>query len=125
MNNIDEILERLQNLEQPEMDDADEFTDLIMSALPDRNANTPKHTVNKEPRVIKLVRVILSAAAVLLVGLFLYTNVMDTELPTTTQNNYNITGFSYGDYLKNVYTNRQNRATINYSQLKKLNHENH
>ena len=125
MNNIDEILERLQNLEQPEMDDADEFTDLIMSALPDRNANTPKQTVSKEPRVIKLVRVILSAAAVLLVGLFLYTNVMDTELPTATQNNYNITGFSYGDYLKNVYTNRQNRATINYSQLKKLNHENH
>lgn len=125
MNNIDEILERLQNLEQPEMDDADEFTDLIMSALPDRNANTTKQTVNHEPRVIKLVRVILSAAAVLLVGLFLYTNVMDTELPTTTQNNYNITGFSYGDYLKNVYTNRQNRATINYSQLKKLNHENH
>ena len=125
MNNIDEILERLQNLEQPEMDDADEFTDLIMSALPDRNANTPKQTVNQEPRVIKLVRVILSAAAVLLVGLFLYTNVMDTELPTTTRNNYNITGFSYGDYLKNVYTNRQNRATINYSQLKKLNHENH
>lgn len=125
MNNIDEILERLQNLEQPEMDDADEFTDLIMSALPDRNANTPKQTVSKEPRVIKLVRVILSAAAVLLVGLFLYTNVMDTELPTTTQTNYNITGFSYGDYLKNVYTNRQNRATINYSQLKKLNHENH
>ena len=125
MNNIDEILERLQNLEQPEMDDADEFTDLIMSALPDRNTNTPKQTVNQEPRVIKLVRVILSAAAVLLVGLFLYTSVMDTELPTTTQNNYNITGFSYGDYLKNVYTNRQNRATINYSQLKKLNHENH
>ncbi len=125
MNNIDEILERLQNLEQPEMDDADEFTDLIMSALPDRNANAPKQTVNQEPRVIKLVRVILSAAAVLLVGLFLYTNVMDTELPTTTKNNYNITGFSYGDYLKNVYTNRQNRATINYSQLKKLNHENH
>ncbi len=124
MNNIDEILERLQNLEQPEMDDADEFTDLIMSALPDRNANTPKQTVKQEPRVIKLVRVILSAAAVLLVGLFLYTNVMDTELPTTTKNNYNITGFSYGDYLKNVYTNRQNRATINYSALKKLNHEN-
>ena len=125
MNNIDEILERLQNLEQPEMDDADEFTDLIMNALPDRNANTPKQTVNQEPRVIKLVRVILSAAAVLLVGLFLYTNVMDTELPTTTQTNYQITGFTYGDYLKNVYTNRQNRATINYSQLKKLNHENH
>lgn len=124
MNNIDEILKRLQKLEQPEIDDADELTDLIMSALPDRDAATPK-TVNNEPKVVKLVRIILSAAAVLLVGLFLCTNGLDTELPTTTQNNYHITGFSYGDYLKNVYTNRQNKVTINYLQLKKLNHENH
>ena len=122
MNNIDEILERLKGA-QPEIDNPDEFTDLIMSALPDRDS-APK-TPEKEPRIIKFVRIVLTAAAVLLVGLFIYTNDLDADTPTTTQTNYQISGFTYGDYLKNVYTNRQNKASINYSQLKKLNYEKH
>ncbi|MBQ2098117.1 MAG: hypothetical protein II480_08060 [Bacteroidales bacterium] len=122
MNNIDEILERLKGA-QPEIDNPDEFTDLIMSALPDRN--TESKTPEKESRIVKFVRIVLTAAAVLLVGLFIYTNDLDADTPTTTQTNYQITGFTYGDYLKNVYTNRQNKASINYSQLKKLNYENH
>ena len=122
MNNIDEILERLKGA-QPEIDNPDEFTDLIMSALPDRN--TESKTPEKESRIVKFVRIVLTAAAVLLVGLFIYTNDLDADTPTTTQTNYQITGFSYGDYLKNVYTNRHNNASINYSQLKKLNYENH
>ncbi|MBO7566052.1 MAG: hypothetical protein J6T60_03015 [Bacteroidales bacterium] len=122
MNNIDEILERLKGA-QPEIDNPDEFTDLIMSALPDRN--TESKTPEKESRIVKFVRIVLTAAAVLLVGLFIYTNDLDADTPTTTQTNYQISGFTYGDYLKNVYTNRQNKASINYSQLKKLNYENH
>ena len=122
MNNIDEILERLEG-PQPEIDNPDEFTDLIMSALPDRN--TESKTPEKESRIVKFVRIVLTAAAVLLVGLFIYTNDLDAYTPTTTQTNYQMSGFTYGDYLKNVYTNRQNKASINYSQLKKLNYENH
>ncbi len=122
MNNIDEILERLKGA-QPEIDNPDEFTDLIMSALPDRN--TESKTPEKESRIVKFVRIVLTAAAVLLVGLFIYTNDLDADTPTTTQTNYQISGFTYGDYLKKVYTNRQNKASINYSQLKKLNYENH
>ena len=122
MNNIDEILERLKGA-QPEIDNPDEFTDLIMSALPDRN--TESKTPEKESRIVKFMRIVLTAAAVLLVGLFIYTNDLDADTPTTTQTNYQISGFTYGDYLKNVYTNRQNKASINYSQLKKLNYENH
>jgi hypothetical protein len=122
MNNIDEILERLKGA-QPEIDNPDEFTDLIMSALPDRN--TESKTPEKGSRIVKFVRIVLTAAAVLLVGLFIYTNDLDADTPTTTQTNYQISGFTYGDYLKNVYTNRHNNASINYSQLKKLNYENH
>lgn len=122
MNNIDEILERLKGA-QPEIDNPDEFTDLIMSALPDRN--TESKTPEKESRIVKFVRIVLTAAAVLLVGLFIYTNDLDADTPTTTQTNYQISGFTYGDYLKNVYTNRHNKASINYLQLKKLNYENH
>ena len=122
MNNIDEILERLKGA-QPEIDNPDEFTDLIMSALPDRDAESK--TPEKESRIVKFVRIVLTAAAVLLVGLFIYTNDLDADTPTTTQTNYQISGFTYGDYLKNVYTNRQNKASINYLQLKKLNYENH
>ena len=122
MNNIDEILERLKGA-QPEIDNPDEFTDLIMSALPDRN--TESKTPEKESRIVKFVRIVLTAAAVLLVGLFIYTNDLDADTPTTTQTNYQISGFTYGDYLKKVYTNRQNKASINYLQLKKLNYENH
>ncbi len=122
MNNIDEILERLKGA-QPEIDNPDEFTDLIMSALPDRDAESK--TPEKESRIVKFVRIVLTAAAVLLVGLFIYTNDLDADTPTTTQTNYQISGFTYGDYLKKVYTNRQNKASINYSQLKKLNYENH
>ena len=122
MNNIDEILERLKGA-QPEIDNPDEFTDLIMSALPDRN--TESQTPEKESRIVKFVRIVLTAAAVLLVGLFIYTNDLDADTPTTTQTNYQISGFTYGDYLKNVYTNRQNQASINYLQLKKLHYENH
>ena len=122
MNNIDEILERLKGA-QPEIDNPDEFTDLIMSALPDRNATPENH--NNNGRIIKFVRWALSAAAVLLIGLYLYINDIDGDTPTTTQNNYHLKGFSYGDYLKNVYTNRHNKASINYLQLKKLNYENH
>lgn len=122
MNNIDEILERLKGA-QPEIDNPDEFTDLIMSALPD--SNTESKTPEKESRIVKFVRIVLTAAAVLLVGLFIYTNDLDADTPTTTQTNYQISGFTYGDYLKNVYTNRQNKASINYLQLKKLHYENH
>ena len=122
MNNIDEILERLKGA-QPEIDNPDEFTDLIMSALPDHN--TESKTPEKESRIVKFVRIVLTAAAVLLVGLFIYTNDLDADTPTTTPTNYQISGFTYGDYLKNVYTNRHNNASINYSQLKKLNYENH
>ena len=122
MNNIDEILERLKGA-QPEIDNPDEFTDLIMSALPDRN--TESKTPEKESRIVKFVRIVLTAAAVLLVGLFIYTNDLDADTPTTTQTNYQISGFTYGDYLKNVYTNRHNKASINYLQLKKLHYENH
>ena len=121
MNNIDEILERLKGA-QPEIDNPDEFTDLIMSTLPDRN--TESKTPEKESRIVKFVRIVLTAAAVLLVGLFLYTNNLDTITPPQNKN-YQITHFSYGDYLKNVYTNRQNKVIIKYVQFKKMNHENH
>ena len=122
MNNIDEILERLKGA-QPEIDNPDEFTDLIMSALPDRNIESK--TPEKESRIVKFVRIVLSAAAVLLIGLYLNINDIDDDTPASTQNNYHLKGFSYGDYLKNVYTNRHNKASINYLQLKKLNYENH
>ena len=122
MNNIDEILERLKGA-QPEIDNPDEFTDLIMSALPDRNTTPENHS--NSGRIIKFVRWALSAAAVLLIGLYLYINDIDDDTPASTQTNYHLKGFSYGDYLKNVYTNRQNKASINYLQLKKLHYENH
>ena len=122
MNNIDDILERLKGA-QPEIDNPDEFTDLIMSALPDRNVSPQKF--GKNERIIKLVRWALSAAAALLIGLYLYINDIDGDTPASTQTNYHLKGFSYGDYLKNVYTNRHNKASINYLQLKKLHYENH
>lgn len=121
MNNIDEILERLKGA-QPEIDNPDEFTNLIMSALPDSNTTPENHS--NSGRIIKFVRWALSAAAVLLIGLYLNINDLNTKTPPNNQN-YNINDFSYGNYLKNVYTNHQNKVKINYSQLKKLNYEKH
>lgn len=120
MNKIDEILDRLQGA-QPSIDCPDEFTDMIMDALPERDA-APKVSDNKH-NIIKLARIILSAAAVLIVGLFLYTNFQEIDSPTPITN-YHTSDFSYGDYLKKVYTNRQNKVKINYLQLKKTYHEN-
>lgn len=121
MKNIDEILEGLKGF-QPEIPDADDLTERIINSLPNRDAVSDNRSKNL--RIIKLVRWTLSTAAVVLVGLFLYTHYVETRTQSTIQN-YNITDFSSGNYLKNVYTNNNNKVKINYLLLKTMNYEKH
>ena len=69
MNNIDEILQRLQT-QQPMLEDEDTFIDSIMDSLPD----LPEEMSGASPFIIAL-RAFSSLAASVVIGLFIFLNV--------------------------------------------------
>lgn len=71
MNKTDNILEKLKAAQQPTVDNPDELTDLIMSSLPEQDAPL-KEQPAKPHAVLLTLRIVLSMAAVYLVGLFIY-----------------------------------------------------
>ena len=120
MNKTDEILERLKG-RQPMVADADDLTERIMASLPDMadsKAGAPVRTL------VRTLRLVSTAAAVWLIGLFLYQKSYSAEEQIETKTNYYTTDFSYGATLKNVYTGRQKRnQTSFYSQIKEMYYE--
>lgn len=75
MNKIDDILKRLQS-QSPTLDNEDEFTDWIMNAIPDKEEK-------RNAKVIKLIQMFSSAAAILLIMLFVWQNIDYDKQPKT------------------------------------------
>lgn len=85
MNKTDELLSRLQALEPPVIDNPDELTERIMQSINaptaqpnaasqrSKGSNAPTSRVNGTRRTLfRVLRVVTSAAAVWLIGLFFY-----------------------------------------------------
>ena len=89
MNNdkIDDIIKRLQ-AEEPVLTDADEMTERIMNALPDNSANSPRIAADASSVFLLFVRALSSAAAVVLVFLFIWQNISVRPLPPETTKDY-------------------------------------
>lgn len=86
MNKTDNILEKLKAAQQPAVDNPDELTDLIMSSLPEQDAPL-KEQPAKPHAVLLTLRIVLSMAAVYLVGLFIYLQAEPTNKVETVYNN--------------------------------------
>ena len=66
MNSIDNILERLQSVEQPIIDNPDELTERIMKSLDATDSSSKVITL------LPIVRAILSIAALWIISFFIY-----------------------------------------------------
>lgn len=119
MNKIDDILDRLQG-QMPELDNPDEMVENIMQNLPDREMALPERESKPQVWLVAL-RVITSAAAIWLIGLFAYVN-WPQESATQNMNAY-ITDFPRSSTLENMYTRcmREDQSkSISYTQLKQM-----
>ena len=122
MSKTDEILEKLKNTQQPQIDNPEEMTDLIMGSL------TPNLFTERERRSINylpVVRAVLSFAAMWILGFFIYLQ-YDAAAPKE------MAGFPQGSTegactLREVYKYRlcqDCKKTISYTQIKSKLYEN-
>lgn len=119
MNKINDILDRLQG-QMPELDNPDEMLENIMQNLPDREMSLPERESKPQVWLVAL-RVITSAAAIWLIGLFAYVN-WSQESAAHNMNAY-ITDFPQGSTIENVYTRCMRKGhtkSISYTQLKQM-----
>lgn len=119
MNKIDDMLDRLQG-QMPELDNPDEMLENIMQNLPDREMSLPERESKPQVWLVAL-RVITSAAAIWLIGLFAYVN-WPQESAIQNVNAY-ITDFPQGSTIGNVYTRCMRKSqtkSVSYTQLKQM-----
>ena len=128
MTQIDDILDRLKG-QQPELENPDEMLESIMANLPDREVHG---TRSEEPEsdtphlVLRMLRTITSAAAILLIGLFIYVN-QPTKTEAPRAHAYT-TDFPRSSTLENMYTRYLEASQpkpISYTQLKMMMYENY
>ncbi|MBR1667788.1 MAG: hypothetical protein IJ693_05835 [Bacteroidaceae bacterium] len=119
MTQIDNILNRLQG-QQPVIDRPDELTDQIMGSLAEKDAHSIGEIRRGNAFLIAL-RIISSAAAILLIGLFIYVN---QPVKTEAQNAYaHKIDFSHSSVLENMYTRYLQASQpkpISYTQVKRM-----
>ena len=119
MTQIDDILDRLQG-QIPTLDNPDEMVENIMASLPDREDDLPKKAT-KQHAILIVLRTITSAAAILLIGLFIYVN---QPVKTEAQNAYAYTtDFPHSSTLENMYTRHLQASQpkpISYTQIKRM-----
>ena len=118
MNRTDDILEKLKNVEKPQID----LTEQIMSLLP----TSPEGRGKEASRALFLVRTVLSLAAMWIVGFFIYLQ-YDVATPTKANNSSPLGGGREGATLREVYKNRlcqDCKKSINYTQIRKMLYEN-
>ncbi len=126
MNKADEILARLSAAPQPVIDNPEELTGLIMSAIEQDSARSPNVV---ERVLIPVVRAILSLAAIWSIGFFIYLQIDDASsarMETTSASSRDVTidrastlKEAYKDYLCNDC-----RQTISYTKLRSKRYEN-
>lgn len=119
MTQVDEMFNRLQG-QMPMLENPDEMVENIMSHLPDREDDLPKKET-KQHAILVVLRTITSAAAILLIGLFVYVN---QPVKTETQNVYAYTAdFPHSSTLEQMYTRclqASQPKPISYTQIKRM-----
>ena len=111
------------------MDNPDEMLESIMANLPDRevqDAESEDREDWKAHTLLIALRFITSAAAMLLIGLFIYVN-LPTEMASQQANTYR-TDLVQGNTLENLYTRSLQKSqskSISYTQLKMMMYENY
>lgn len=134
MNNkkIDDILTQLQNEPQPIIPDADLLTDSIMDALPDLDAEeeaAEEQPVQQKGKVvpmwISVMRSITSVAAMLIIGVFIYTQFIAEDETNRHHQAYHQTysSFSTINIARKCCLESQNKQ-FSYSQIKRMINEN-
>ena len=123
---MDDILERLKG-QQPMLENPDEMVDNIMANLPDRevqDAESEDREDRKAHTLLIALRTITSAAAMLLIGLFISVN-LPTEMASQQANTYR-TDLVQGNTLENLYTRSLQKSQsnlISYTQFKQMLYE--
>ena len=126
MTQMDDILERLKG-QQPMLENPDEMVDSIMTNLPDREeqgTGTEVQEDRKEHAFLTALRIITSAAAILLIGLFIYVN-QPIQMTPESANTYR-TYVPQGNTLENMYTRSLQKSQsnlISYTQFKQMLYE--
>jgi hypothetical protein len=119
MTQVDEIFNRLQG-QMPMLENPDEMVESIMANLPDREDDLPKKDA-KQHTILVVLRTITSAAAILLIGLFVYVN---QPVKTEAQNAYAYTtDFPHSSTLEIMYTRHLQASQpkpISYTQIKRM-----
>ena len=119
MTQVDEIFNRLQG-QMPMLENPDEMVENIMANLPDREDDLPKKDA-KQHTILVVLRTITSAAAILLIGLFVYVN---QPVKTEAQNAYAYTtDFPHSSTLEQMYTRclqASQPKPISYTQIKRM-----
>ena len=119
MTQMDDILERLKG-QQPMLENPDEMVENIMSHLPDREDDLPKKET-KQHAVLMVLRTITSAAAILLIGFFVYVN---QPVKTEAQYAYAYTAdFPHSSTLEQMDTRclqASQPKPISYTQIKRM-----
>ena len=125
MNNIDDILDRLQSAKQPALDCPEELTDMIMDSLD----SPPALPVLEggESYILPLIRTALSLAAMWIIGFFIYLQ-FDVAVPVAQESQSSQKGAgSEASTLKEVYKDRlcqDCKKTIRYTQIRSKLYEN-
>lgn len=120
---MDDILERLKG-QQPMLENPDDMIDSIMANLPDREEQETRSEVQEDRKrhaFLIALRIITSAAAMLLIGLFIYVN-QPIQTATESANTYR-TYVPQGNTLENLYTRSLQKSqskTISYTQFKQM-----
>lgn len=124
MNNIDDILQRLQEVEQPVIDNPDELTERIMKGL------TAVPSPVREGRIVSflpIIRTILSFAALWIIGFFIYLQ-FDASQPIVKNEPLSIgEGREGASTLREVYKDylcQDCKKTISYTQIRTKLYEN-
>lgn len=119
MTQVDELFNRLQG-QMPTLDNPNDMLDSIMKSLPDRVDEHAKKEQKQHAFIVAL-RTITSAAAILLIGLFVYVN---QPVKTEAQNAYAYTtDFPHSSTLENMYTRYLQASQpkpISYNQIKRM-----
>ena len=110
MNNADEIIERFSR-QQPTLTNPDELTDSIMRSLPQRE----KRSAHLSPMLLSL-RVVSSAAALWLIGLYIFINMPNESQPqevTYVRNSTESADLQLCGTIKMMFANFQTIGTQN------------
>jgi hypothetical protein len=129
MNKTDDILEKLKNVQQPEMDLTEEILSLLPTS-PQGESLTPVPSPVREGRSINfmpVIRTVLSLAAMWIVGFFIYLQ-YDVANPLEANNLLpSGGGREGGSTLREVYKYRlcqECKKTISYTQIRSMLYEN-